>query len=687
VKLLKALIVAAGLALAPLAQATTALLVGTADTGGTPNTSGSYSPISGRLQVAFVQGSATVQATCTLTNSAGLTFTQFATITHQSNQHALYAFVADALTSVTSSQSVTADCDSDPANGTVIFVYETDGVTRTGTDAIAQSKAVTSADTAAPTATFDASAITTNPTLVFTAASTANPMGITPPTNWTEPATGDLGYDTPTFGAETAFRDSGFTGTTITWGSDPATSQYGVIIVEVDRSSAVAAFDTPPTVSAETTSVYTLSYNANADSVTFFAVAMAKDASAPADCDAVEAGTGAIATASEAVTGGADTTDLTISGGDPFPLYDLYGCVEGAGGDSAVTALVDETLDVPSGRQYVVKSGSPGVGEDGLLDGADPASADDDYIDGPVACDSFAEGLAANTLTINADTTYIIDTDGDTSRQTCTRRFYDVSAADWSDADPVALYVNNQAPVYTGLESFLFEVGTAFEYDVTSLFTDAEGDAMTLTEQDGPGSVVGDDWEGTFDTCGVSSDVDWTATDIAGDVGAGDDDVTVGAFVPDVVGDDEATATAAIEALCSFTATAGTPIHSSTVAAGLVISTDPEATTLAPPTENVIYILSLGEAASAGDGALKVVFVIASDAGLTRWVDYIPVSDVPGCTAGTYAEDGCWEVDVIASTDGLTAWVDYIPVFEVSQTANKWRYENDGWIPVDTLTP
>lgn len=83
----------------------------------------------------------------------------------------------------------------------------------------------------------------------------------------------------------------------------------------------------------------------------------------------------------------------------------------------------------------------------------------------------------------------------------------------------------------------------------------------------------------------------------------------------------------------------------------------------------------------------RVIFELTDVTGLTQWVDYIPVSVVPGCVAGRYDEDGCWNVDPLASTTGLTAWVDYTPVFEVSQSANKWRYENDGWIPVNTLTP
>lgn len=88
-------------------------------------------------------------------------------------------------------------------------------------------------------------------------------------------------------------------------------------------------------------------------------------------------------------------------------------------------------------------------------------------------------------------------------------------------------------------------------------------------------------------------------------------------------------------------------------------------------------------------GFRQPVFALSSVAGLVQWVDYLPVrviSPSDGC-AGRYDEDGCWPVEALASVTGLSAWVDYIPVFAVADSPNKWRYENDGWIPVDTLTP
>jgi hypothetical protein len=79
-------------------------------------------------------------------------------------------------------------------------------------------------------------------------------------------------------------------------------------------------------------------------------------------------------------------------------------------------------------------------------------------------------------------------------------------------------------------------------------------------------------------------------------------------------------------------------------------------------------------------GAVYVV----SAAGRTRWVDYIPVRQVsPGSgRTSTFAQDGAIPVTMLASITGLREWVDYIPVVEVADSANVWRTEADGWLPI-----
>jgi hypothetical protein len=145
----------------------------------------------------------------------------------------IYVFVADALAAA-SSQTVTFNCSQDNATGAVIQVCSVAGMTRTGQGAVRQTASTPNATAGGtPAATFSAAALTGNPTLGIVS-NGASPAALTPPTNWTEG--NDTGYSTPPTGAEYVFRDSGFTGTTITWGGTSATA-YGVGIIELDTST------------------------------------------------------------------------------------------------------------------------------------------------------------------------------------------------------------------------------------------------------------------------------------------------------------------------------------------------------------------------------------------------------------------------------------------------------------------
>lgn len=72
---------------------------------------------------------------------------------------------------------------------------------------------------------------------IFNATNTAT---MTAPASWTERR--DVGFATPTTGLETATRDSGETGTTITWGSNSASS-YASMVVELTVPILINVFD------------------------------------------------------------------------------------------------------------------------------------------------------------------------------------------------------------------------------------------------------------------------------------------------------------------------------------------------------------------------------------------------------------------------------------------------------------
>ncbi|MDP2735983.1 MAG: hypothetical protein Q8P12_07310, partial [bacterium] len=69
----------------------------------------------------------------------------------------------------------------------------------------------------------------------------SNPAGLAAPVGWTEQA--DVGQGNPPVGLETVTRDSGFTGTTITWGGTSA-SAFASIIVELDTAPVLEEEDT-----------------------------------------------------------------------------------------------------------------------------------------------------------------------------------------------------------------------------------------------------------------------------------------------------------------------------------------------------------------------------------------------------------------------------------------------------------
>jgi hypothetical protein len=163
---------------------------------------------------------------------AGKTFSLVTSAGANTDLDRLHWFVSDQLAS-NESQTVTFDCTGDAATGCLIIVLRISGITKTGTTAIKQSKVAANQSAATtPAVTFDASAQTGNPTLGSVGSRAT--VDLVEPTGWTE--LGQQQHGTPNAELETVARDSGFTGTTITWGSACDTT-YAAIIVEIDASS------------------------------------------------------------------------------------------------------------------------------------------------------------------------------------------------------------------------------------------------------------------------------------------------------------------------------------------------------------------------------------------------------------------------------------------------------------------
>lgn len=317
----------------------------------------------------------------------------------------------------------------------------------------------------------------------------------------------------------------------LTWNLGQAADGACLQAIVETASGSPPSFSSGPTVSAQTDTTYTLSYTPN-QSTTFYAVACAKDSTAPSVAQ-VKAGdcTGdvdALAAVNEAVTG-ADTTDL--GGSLTFPLYDLYAVLSDAGGDSSLATLADEQLDPAGGFSRVILasigSGSPC---ESFNTATDPDLVAGDIADYPSAT---SPGAYAFTVGTDCQASYT----GDDSRQSALNwKLYDVSAAG-IHADDIDFWANNQAPTCIGPFAQVIKTDEAMTNivianDTGSLCEDAESDELTTTLTVGT-LPTGTSLSGTGNgTLGGTPTVEnesgvlltFTVTDIAGDTATQDID-------------------------------------------------------------------------------------------------------------------------------------------------------------------
>ncbi len=144
------------------------------------------------------------------------------------------AFVRTSKLANTTSTVVTVSC-----NGFASFhgadVFAIAGMTGTGATAVRGSGKQDTQTAGTPAPALGAAALTANVTLgvLVTSKATNATTAVTPPTNWTEDLETRFFDGSEMTGIETIYRASGFTGTTITWGSGPG-CPYGSIVLELD---------------------------------------------------------------------------------------------------------------------------------------------------------------------------------------------------------------------------------------------------------------------------------------------------------------------------------------------------------------------------------------------------------------------------------------------------------------------
>jgi hypothetical protein len=207
----------------------------------------SFTPAANDLLIAFVVAPATVAAG-TFSDSLGGTWSKVTSRTKASGADTIYCFVRDTLVSATS-MTATFDCTGDGATGCSLQVARVSGMLFAGLTAIRQSSGENNGSAGAtPAPAFAVACLTGSPTLCVIG-NGSNPVGTTVPTGWTQLNIG--ANNNPTKGAQDASRDSGFTGTTITWASTSATA-FGTVIVELETAftGTGAALLTSPTASA-----------------------------------------------------------------------------------------------------------------------------------------------------------------------------------------------------------------------------------------------------------------------------------------------------------------------------------------------------------------------------------------------------------------------------------------------------
>lgn len=211
------------------------------DANATTYASGAFTPAAGDLLVVVSEVSGSIDAAPTCTSSVGGKTYSFSNLQQQAATHQTMVFIADQLATAVS-QTATVSVAADAGTACIVTVLRVSGMTKTGLTARMQWATPGSGSASVtPTVVFGAAVNTNNPVVVALRCSTAA-LAVTPPTNYTEHT--DSATTTPVGSQETATRDSGETGTTITWGGLASTAWISIGI-ELDASAAFVPYRNP----------------------------------------------------------------------------------------------------------------------------------------------------------------------------------------------------------------------------------------------------------------------------------------------------------------------------------------------------------------------------------------------------------------------------------------------------------
>lgn len=216
-----------------------------ANTTGTGNrTSNAFAPAVGDLWVVFCVVSANTNDTPTCSDNNSGTYDRVAILPYDTSTDRLAVFVREQLFDNTTNTTVTVDTGAN--NSGIVGVIAVAGMARVGTDAIRNYSTTPQIGTQSnqasggtPAPALPASCLTENMTIGAVGA--ADPTGVgTATSGWTERV--DTGTNADNVGLHIQTRDSGFTGTTVTWGG-AAGGNFASVILELDGSTPVTTHE------------------------------------------------------------------------------------------------------------------------------------------------------------------------------------------------------------------------------------------------------------------------------------------------------------------------------------------------------------------------------------------------------------------------------------------------------------
>jgi hypothetical protein len=364
--------------------------------------SGSFTPAVDDLLVVVVTASGTV-ASGSLSSSAGITFTKVLTALKNASADTLYLFVANSRVASATSQTVTFDCTGDSATGAIVTVASVSGLAKVGSSVVLKSgKQDNGAAAATPTVALGSAALTGNALIGFVG-NGSSPATLTPPSSWAE-LFDSTGYSTPTTGHEVASINSGFTGSTVTWGSTSGTA-FAAIVAELSTANDAAASGSMDFSGSSAGAVAISAQASSSLALTGSAVATNPIAATSLGSLGLTGASGG-AVASSGIAGTASGS-LALSGASVGSIAvagsatGAFGLSGSAAGQAAVSGAGSGLLDMTGAGTGTVAIGGQAVGSLSLAGSANGAVADAGASSGGLSL----IGSAAGTVALQGATT------------------------------------------------------------------------------------------------------------------------------------------------------------------------------------------------------------------------------------------------------------------------------------------